>query len=366
MLRRIHIYCICLQRFHKTNKIVNMKSKIYTLVASMSLLFTTMYAGNPDRQGQSGASELLLNPWGRSAGLHSMSTSFSKGVEAMRINIAGLSRINKMEIAVSNNVLYSGSGMNFNSIGMGIKIGKTGALGFELASLNFGDIPITVAESPAGTGGTFSPGFFQMGVGYSFTYANKISVGALFRGISETVIDVRAFGYSIDAGVQYVSGDKDNFKLGIALRNVGSPMVFGGEGLTVRKDQGPYVLSYDAQAASFELPSMLNIGLSYDFYLQDKVYLRSLANFTSNAFSRDHIGAGVELSYHERVTLRAGYKYELNSDVEKKNLYSGFAGGVTVDFPLDKSGTNNLGIDYAYRTTNVFKGSHNFTIRYAF
>jgi hypothetical protein len=343
-----------------------MRSKIYILVAFISFVVSAVQAGNPDRQGQAGASELLLNPWGRSAGLHSMSTSFAKGIEAMRINVAGLSRIQKMEFALSTNVLYAGSGMNFSSLGMGIKMGKSGALGIELASLDFGSIPITVAESPAGTGGSFSPGFFQLGVGYSFTYANKISVGALVRGVSETVIDVRAFGLSIDAGVQYVSGENDNFKLGISLRNVGSPMVFGGEGLTVRKDQGPYVLSYDAQAASFELPSMLNIGLSYDYYLKEKVFLRGLANFTSNAFSRDNIGAGVELSYLERVTLRAGYKYELNSEVATQNIYSGFAGGVTVDFPIDKAGEHNLGFDYAYRATNTFKGSHNVTIRYAF
>ena len=35
------------------------------------------------------------------------------------------------------------------------------------------------------------------------------------------------FGWAIDAGVQYVSGEKDNFKLGISLRNIGSPMQFG-------------------------------------------------------------------------------------------------------------------------------------------
>ena len=60
------------------------------------------YAGNPDRQGEAGAYELLMNPWARSAGLHSMTTSFIKGVEAMRLNVAGLSRIGKSEFYISN------------------------------------------------------------------------------------------------------------------------------------------------------------------------------------------------------------------------------------------------------------------------
>ena len=44
-----------------------------------------LHAGNPDRQGEAGGYELLLNPWARNAGLHAMSTSFAYGVEAMQI-----------------------------------------------------------------------------------------------------------------------------------------------------------------------------------------------------------------------------------------------------------------------------------------
>lgn len=49
----------------------------------------------------------------------------------------------------------------------------------------------------------------------------------LMRLVSESIQDVSASGFAIDAGVQYVAGPKDNFKLGISLRNIGSPMAFG-------------------------------------------------------------------------------------------------------------------------------------------
>jgi hypothetical protein len=271
-----------------------------------------------------------------------------------------------MQISLSNNRLYNGSGLNLNSLGMGLKMGKNGALGFELASLDFGDIPITLTNSPAGTGGAYSPGFFQLGVGYSYTYGNKISVGALVRGISETVIDVSAFGFSVDAGVQYVSGEKDQFKLGIALRNVGSPMRFGGEGLSIRKEAEDYLLTYDAQAASFELPSMLNLGLSYDVYLKDDTYIRLLGNFTSNAFSKDQIGGGLEIVYLERISLRGGYKLDLGNNDGNSNIYTGLAGGISIDWPFGAAGDKILSVDYAYRTTSPFKGSHNFTLSYGF
>ena len=62
------------------------------------LVAVSAWAGNPDRQGEAGAPELLMNPWARSAGLHTMSTSMITGAEAMRLNIAGLARINKTEV----------------------------------------------------------------------------------------------------------------------------------------------------------------------------------------------------------------------------------------------------------------------------
>ena len=66
------------------------------------LVATSVWAGNPDRQGEAGAPELLMNPWARSAGLHTMTTSMITGAEAMRLNIAGLARINKTEVILAN------------------------------------------------------------------------------------------------------------------------------------------------------------------------------------------------------------------------------------------------------------------------
>ncbi len=350
-----------------------MQIKIFFVIIILLLISNHAKAGNPDRQGQAGAVELLMNPWGRSAGVHSMSTSSVRGVEAMRINIAGLSRIQKLEIGLSNNRLFSGTGMNLNSLGLGFKMGKSGALGIEFASLDFGQIPVTTVNQPAGTGGFFSPSFFQLGLGYSYTYANKISVGMLMRLVSESIQDVTASGIALDAGVQYVSGPKDNFKLGISLRNIGSPMAFGGEGLsTKRGNPDPaggvlYELTYDARAASFELPSMLNMGVSYDYYLGNENYIRSLINFTSNAFSRDQIGAGLEFSFQNIIVLRAAYKYDMGTtDGDTRNIYTGFSAGGSIEVPINKGGSNNLGLDYAYRTTNPFKGTHNFTLRFSF
>ena len=347
-----------------------MKKYFYTLLL-LCLGCSVAFAGNPDRQGEAGAAELLLNPWARSAGLHSMSTASVSGVEAMRINIAGLSRISKGELVIGNTRLYDGSTLGINSLGFATKAGKNGAFGVSLVAMDFGEIKVTTNNQPEGTGGTYSPSFFNIGIGYAYTYENKISVGILVRAISETLPDVSASGIAIDAGVQYVSGDKDEFKLGIALRNIGSPMEFGGEGLSFRTDapgSAPnYEITVNSRAEDFELPSLLNIGVSYDFYFGETNFLRGIVNFTSNAFARDDIGVGAEFSFRDIVVLRGAYKLALDAaDGVEDNLYTGLAGGVTIEVPLKRADNRKVGIDYAYRATNPFRGTHNFSLRLAF
>jgi hypothetical protein len=358
-----------------TNKFKIMSRNFYYIFIFLGVFLVTFEAkaGNPDRQGEAGASELLMNPWARSSGVHSIGTSFVSGLESMRVNVAGLGRIKSGEIAYSNARLFEGSGMGMNALGFGYRIKKNSVLGITFTSLDFGEIPVTTVNLPEGTGGFLNPSFFNLAVGYAYTYENKISVGVLFRGISQAIQDVSSFGFGIDAGVQYVSGDKDNFKLGITLSNIGSPMRFGGEGLSFQgANQDPaggtsYNLTYNARSAQFELPSMLNLGVSYDFYFGEKMYLRGIANFTSNAFSRDQLGAGVEFSLFDKVVLRGAYKYDLGSENDAvKNVYTGFAAGISVQTHLDKSKKNNIGIDYAYRTTSPFKGTHNLGLRYNF
>jgi len=327
--------------------------------------------GNPDRQGESGAGELLFNPWARSAGLHTLGTASITGVEAMRLNIAGLGRINRTELLIANTRLFVGTEIQLNAVGLAQKIGENSTFGVSLTSVDFGEIPVTTTLQPEGTGGTYSPNFFHLGLGYSYTYANKISVGLLVRGVSESLANVSAFGIALDAGIQYVSGEKDNFKLGISLRNIGSPMRFKGEGLSFEVDNpgtsGEYKITFDSRAEDFELPSVLNIGLSYDqYFANDEIMIRGVANFTSNSFSQDQLGIGGELYFKDIVVLRAAYKKDIGSvNAGERNVYTGLAAGMSLVLPLNKDSDRKVAFDYAYRTTDPFSGSHNFTVRLA-
>ncbi len=348
-----------------------MKKTIYSII--FLLVFGGMamevHAGNPDRQGEAGAYELLMIPYARTAGLHAMTTANISGVESMRVNPAGLSRINSTEINFSNGIYLSGTGINMNAFGVAKKIGKSGAIGMSLMSLDFGDIPVTTTDQPEGTGTTFSPNFFNLGLSYAHTFENKVTVGITLRTISESTADITAFGFGIDAGVQYVTGENDNFKFGISLRNVGGKMKFSGEGLNeINNVDGGYQITLSQRSAGYELPSMLNIGMYYDFHFGTTGRLTAVGNFTSNSFSQDQLGGGLEFSLKELFMLRAGYRYEFKSgsptEVERP-LYTGLSAGATVSLPLSKDKKNTkISIDYAYRHTKIFNGTHNIGVRF--
>lgn len=329
------------------------------------------WAGNPDRQGEAGAYELLLSPWARTAGWNLMNTASISGIEAMRVNPAGLHFEGKTQFAIGHMRLYQGSGISMNAGGLGFKLGENGTVGVSIAAMDFGDIVIRTEDLPEGTGGTYSPNFIQAGVGYSHSFEDRIFVGVLFRGVSETIIDVSAFGLALDAGVQYRGGKDDRVRLGISVRNVGPSMVFSGEGLSQEIDltvpqTNEFFLTGFVRAAKYELPTMLNLGVSYDFlFAGGRDYLRAVGNFTSNAFSRDNIGLGAEYSFNKVLQLRATYKLAIGAVTEgQDDIYTGLSAGFSTSFKTNKKGNNRLAIDYAYRTTQHFQGTHNIGVRY--
>ena len=326
------------------------------------------FAGNPDRQGEAGANQLLINPWARCAGLHEMNTSCVAGAEAMYLNVAGLSRITKTEIQLSHTRYIAD--INLNALGFAQKIGKGGGVfGVSLVAFDLGKFDYTTEDVPEGSGATFSPSYFNMGLSYSHLFENKVSVGVTAKVVNESVSNVSAKALAIDAGVQYVTGENDNFKFGISLRNVGSKMRYSGEGLSKgRPNPGPtfvYNNTYYERSAAYELPSQLNIGASYDWLLGKTNRLTLLGNFTSNAFSRDQLGAGLELNVRKAFAFRVGYKYELDAPIgsAEATIDNGLSAGLSFSVPVRKDSETRISFDYAYRQTAIFNGIHNLGLR---
>lgn len=344
--------------------------RIFAVVVLLTVIAAPKaQAGNDERRGTAGASELLINPWARSTGWGGVNISNVRGLDAMFGNVAGLAFVKNIEVAYSNTILNGGksglvSNASVNTFGLGIRLFEAGVVGVYIMSMGFGDIDITRFDSPeAGTNGTFSPSYMNINVAYAHSFTNTIHGGAVLKVVTESTDNVSASGFGIDAGIQYVTGENDELKFGISLRNWGPSMKFEGTGLSLQMEGvGGNDFTVETRSAEMELPTCLNIGLSYDFYF-DKwdQKLTLAAAFTSNAFLRDNYTLGFEYSLLKKFQIRAGYVFQEGMWGDNAATASnGICAGASVDIPLSsKEGDNTaITLDYSYRSAMHLKGTH--------
>jgi len=331
-------------------------------------------AGNPDRAGEAGATELLINPWARSSGWGAAGSGSVRGLEALFLNVAGIAGTKKTEAGFSHTQYLKGSGISINTAGLAQKLGETSAFSVAISSFDFGDIERTTVDLPEGGLGTFSPQYLNLTLAYGKVFSNSIYGGMAIKMIDERIDNVGARGIALDAGIQYVTGsneDHDNVKFGIVLKNIGSQMKYEGDGLSTRVLVSPtnipsYEMTIEQRTNNFEMPSLVNIGLTYDFELVKDHELTAGVNFTSNSFTYDQYSFGLQYNFRKIFYLRGAYTYEkdMTDDLLTTTASTGPSAGLSFDIPLGKTG-KAFSIDYSYRATNPFDGTHSFGVRIA-
>ncbi len=347
------------------------KSIFSVLVIAMLIPAMNTFAGNEDRAGQAGASELLILPYARCQGWAGANTSGIRGLEAMYLNVAGTAFTQKTQVGFSYTDWLKGSDVKINTFGFTQRVSETAVIGLSVMNMTFGDIDITTVNQPEGGIGKFSPSLLNIGVSYAKAFSNSIYGGIVFKVISESIADNSAQGLAIDAGIQYVTGERENIKFGIALRNVGPAMKFDGDGLTFRGNilGSDNQLTVQHRSANFELPSLLNIGASYDFFIGEDHTLTASGTFISNSFQKDNIIVGMEYNFRNIFMVRGGFHYEegiFDAMPERTTAYTGPAAGVTIQVPLKKEEGSNFAIDYAYRSSSPYQGIHTIGARISF
>ena len=335
-----------------------------TILIIAILSSCSVWAGNEDRAGSAGATDLLINPWARSSAWGSAGLSSVNGLEAVFLNVAGLAYADQTEVQFCRtNWMGNISGIGLNSAGLAQRVGEAGVLGISFVSLNYGDIEITTTALPEGGIGYFNPSSTNFTVSYAKKFSSSISGGMNLKVVSQSISNVSAQGVAIDAGIRYVTGDQDNIKFAISLKNVGPPMSYSGDGLSLDmlNPSTSLAIGMVQRSSSFEMPSQLSIGTSYDFIFSENSVLTAAGSFSANSFSRDQFHGGLKWKVKTDKAsfgLMGGFVYEqgiFNAD-EMATALSGPCGGFSFEFPFGDSGSN-IGINYAYRQS-VLGGIH--------
>ena len=351
-----------IKKIEMNNSMIKLKKTF--IVGAAILSGFVVNAGNEDRVGSAGASHMLVNPWARSAAAGSAGIASVNGLEASFLNIAGVAFTDKTQIKFNYTNWMGSASIGLNSAGIAMKVGESSFLAISIQSMNFGDVAITTVANPEGNIGFFSPRANVFNIGYARTFSSSISGGINFKVISENIADLKATGVGIDAGIRYVTGEQDQMKFGITLRNVGPVMRYKGDGLA---NQVNYVgtgaiATLEQRTATYELPSLLAIGAAYDFIFNEKNKLNVAFGFTANSFSSDQFALGLDYGMTTEkmaFNLRAGYVYErglLNVE-NRANALVGPTAGFSVDALVGET-KNALGIEYTARFAGIFGVIH--------
>lgn len=334
-------------------------------IAILVLAVSQSFAGAGNRAGTNGASELLIPVGTRDIAMGGSTIATTTGVEAIFWNPAGTAHMkNSADIYFSHMTYFADIGVSYGAISANIE--GLGILSLGIKSLAIDAINVTTTRDPDGTGQTFKPQYFTVGLTYSRQVSDRVAVGLTSNLISERLGDVSATGFSFDVGVLYNNlGSVDGLSIGIVVKNIGPQMKFDGTGLlttaTVAGQHRP-ATQYQLQAATFELPSSIQMGLGYKRQVSDMIAVQGSTTFQSNNFSDDEYKLGMEGSYQDLLFVRAGYNFAQRESEEREYLF-----GPTAGFGIHSAlGSTEISIDYAYRSMKTFEGNHIFSVRLGF
>ena len=333
-----------------------MKNIVFT---SALLAALSAFAGNPVRSGSAGASELLVNPWARTAGWGEGNTANVRGFEGLYGNVAGIARIDGMQVGFANTQWLMGSGITLNAGSLVTPTGNGGMLGIHITSMNYGDIEVTTEDQPDGGLGSYSPSATVIGLAYAKKFTQSIFGGINIKMYNSAVNNLSATGVCFDAGVQYIPTNVKDFSFGITMRNIGPSFSYRGDGLSIvlPVPTGLYTNSFQNRSEDFEIPTQLAIGASKGFDLTEGHKITFAGNFISNSFKKDQFTVGAEYAFKDLFALRASWaQFDNRFDGLRSEAITGPAAGFTCNIPM---GDGKLDLSYAYRMTNsAFGGIH--------
>ena len=344
-------------------------------------------AGSKRRRGTAGAQELLIPVGARNIAMSGAFVAGLSGVEAAAYNPAGVAGMmsNGQAMFSRNNWIAD---INVNYAAVASNFGGKNFFGVTFRNIDFGDIMVTTAEEPDGTGETFSPNYVTIGFLFSRKMTDRILFGADIKFVHEGIMRESANGFVIDAGVQYTTGT-NGIRLGATVKNLGLNMWFNGpdlEGMYQPEGSEPGSSNEPRRVHSqdYEMPTSLELGVSYGPVNLGIGNVTLATSFLNNNFSFDEYRLGGEFIFMNMLYLRGGFviafdpepfgadNIEGTDDDEEDEqwIYDSekFLFGPSFGFGLNSEKVTgmDLTIDYAYRSAKWFEGAQWITISLGF
>ena len=353
------------------------KKVVFSIVAfcmAMSIMGGSLRAQSQfgsmhnDRLGTAAAMELLIPVGARDLAMGGAGIATSTGVDAVYWNPGGLGRMSRSAEGLFSSMAYIAD-IRVNYGAVGLKFGNFGTVALSIKALDYGSILLTTVDDPEGIAGrTFSPTFIAVGLSYARAFTDAITAGGTVQIINQNFHRVNGSGVAVDIGVQYhgVAGFT-GLNLGVVLKNFGPQMKYGGPGLLRIADpetgRRPAQF-FGSEAASWELPSSIEMGLAYEYVLSEELRCNINGTFANNNLALDGYRMGGEVVYaFGQLTLsgRGGIELLQKEEFDEQIYGPTFGFGM-----LFKNPSLDITVDYAYRTVDFFNKNSMFSFKLGF
>ena len=340
--------------------------KKHIIASIVIIVVSSLVLGQNSRMGSASSTQLLVVPSAKHlSGGGAAATA--TGMDATFWNPAGLAMgENNVDAIFSNRQYFADIDNSFFGIATNIGDYK---MGVNVRTFNIGDVNETTVFYPDGTGQVFTPNFSILGATFARKLSDNTSVGLNANLIREGFGRVAATGVAYDLGVQYKGLlGREGLNVGFVLKNFGSPMKYDGEGLGVMAspvDGDRPVEYYKVDAASFDLPFVFDMGMSYNIAGADIG-----VTYTSNYYSTDELKLSVGYVLEGLGSVGVGMQSSGKSqEIDgADDWYTNPADGVSFGASIDMSRFvgMNMSVDYSMLPMGDFGTNSVVALRVAF
>jgi hypothetical protein len=355
----VHITSLCVTT-RKAGRWILVAGLIGSSVALGQTARAQDLSGDYSRRGTAGAAHLRVPVTARLASLGTAGTAGLEGmhgIEALFANPAALMLNEGTGVLFSRMEYVVDTGIN--TFGVAQHLGSNN-LALFVTAWDFGEIARQTEVSPEITDMTFSPTFITAGLSYARQFTDRIAAGVTTKLVSEDIDDLVATAFAIDGGITY-SISEVGLRFGFSVKNIGTKLRYGGEGLTQsvqiadqRPDADEGALLIETEPV--DLPTLMNFGVTYTHRFTSSATVSLLANYRSNSFDQDQFAAGLEVGLLDVLYLRGGIDFMEDLDLSMFN-----AGNFGAGLRAGISGLD-VAVDYAYRPTDFFSHVQMFTV----
>ena len=316
----------------------NINKIIFILVLSISLSFAMT------KTGTSVGQFLKIGATADIMGMGESGVANVRGMSALQYNPAGLSRYNTQAISfsqsnwlVDTDFFYFAGSMNF---------GRSGVVGFNVTSLDYGDMAVRTVKKPLGTGEMFNAQDLSIGLSYANNLTDRFSIGGQVKYIGQKIWHMNATTAAIDLGALFVTQFKD-IRLGMSITNFGGKMKMSGRDVCFSNDPDEDSYGNNDQIPSeykldnWPLPLTFRVGLAGEA-IDNKMLRWTLSiDAIHPSDNTEYVNLGTEVELRKMLYLRTGMRTLFQTDREGGLT---FGGGIKYAF----SQSLKLQIDYAY------------------